>query len=247
MKWQIFWIILSVLCIAYGLLVAAVQSGSRFFIVWLFGGVFFLLCAYLSKIHFWQNLPTSIKGIIIALVCLFAVLFIAIEGMIVKGFGEKGADNADYVIVLGAQVRTSGPSVVLKYRLDAAADYLFENENCKCIVSGGQGYNEPCPEAFIMRDYLIDRGIDESRILTEPESKNTKENMEFSKKLIDAKKDDVVIVSNNFHIFRAKALAKKAGIANISAIPAKSNTLYLPNNMFREFLGVIKDFLFGNI
>ena len=98
-----------------------------------------------------------------------------------------------------------------------------------------------------MRDYLIDRGIDESRILTEPESKNTKENMEISKKLIDAKKDDVVIVSNNFHIFRAKALAKKAGIANISAIPAKSNTLYLPNNMFREFLGVIKDFLFGNI
>lgn len=68
-------------------------------------------------------------------------------GMIIGEFSSTGKQNLDYMIVLGAQVHEDGPSVVLKYRLDAAIDYLNENPDTNCIVSGGQGANEPFPEA----------------------------------------------------------------------------------------------------
>lgn len=83
----------------------------------------------------------------------------------------QGKPDLDYVVVLGAQVRKSGPSLVLRYRLDKAIEYLDENPNTICIVSGGKGPNEPFPEAQGMADYLKEHGIAEQRILEEPDSK----------------------------------------------------------------------------
>ena len=42
-----------------------------------------------------------------------------------------------------------------------------------CIVSGGKGETEPVAEAYAMRDYFVDMGIDEERILTEADSYST--------------------------------------------------------------------------
>ena len=93
-------------------------------------------------------------------------------GMITGEFKSKGQQNLDYIIVLGAQVRESGPSVVLQYRLDAAIDYLNKNPDTICIVSGGQGVNEPFSEAEGMAKYLLENGIEMDRILLEEMSKN---------------------------------------------------------------------------
>ena len=164
-----------------------------------------------------------------------------------QAFRNTPEAGLDYIIVLRAQVRENGPSVVLRYRLDAAADYLRDNPSTICIVSGGQGYNEPVSEAVAMRDYLVARGIDETRIRMEAASKNTVENMEFSKAFFDPAADSAGIVTNNFHLFRACGIARKAGIEHISEIPAPSTPLYLPNNLLREFLGVVKDTLAGNL
>ena len=87
------------------------------------------------------------------------VVFVTLCGMIAGDFSAKGNQNLDYIIVLGAQVREDGPSAVPKYRLDAAIDYLNENPNTVCIVSGGQGANEPFSEAKGMAEYLLDKGI----------------------------------------------------------------------------------------
>lgn len=78
----------------------------------------------------------------------------------------KGETNLDYVIVLGTQIHESGPSIVLKYRLDAAVLYLNENPGTICIVSGGQGKNEPYSEAEGMAKYLIEKGIPEKEGLS---------------------------------------------------------------------------------
>ena len=136
--------------------------------------------------------------------------------------------------------------MVLKYRLDQAYDYLKDNEATICIVSGGQGSNEPCTEAEAMERYLEDRGITSSRIIREDRSRNTLENLRFSKELIK-EGASVGIVTNNFHMFRGVAIAKKQGYTDVCGIPASSNPIYLPNNMLREFFGVIKDKLRGNI
>ena len=92
-------------------------------------------------------------------------VFTIIEVMIARGFACHGEPNLDYIIVLGAQVLEGGPSAVLRYGLDEAVRYMNENEHTICIVSGGQGYNEPFPEAEGMFRYMKEKGFHVFRAL----------------------------------------------------------------------------------
>ena len=139
-----------------------------------------------------------VGGLLLIGAALFALLYLGLFVWVCYSESHlEEAPDTDVIIVLGAQVRENGPSVVLRYRLDTAADYLRDNPSTICIVSGGQGYNEPVSEAVAMRDYLVARGIDETRIRMESASKNTVENMEFSKVFFDPAADSVGIVTNN--------------------------------------------------
>ena len=233
--------ILAAVCLLYGLLVLSAGSGTGFFLVWFLLGAFFAISCLAVKRHLITGIPAPAKIILSILAAVLILFFILIQARIISGFRQLPEENADYLIVLGAQIRESGPSAVLQFRLDAAADYLNENEGTMCIVSGGQGYNEPFPEAEGMRESLVRAGISEDRILMETRSRNTDENIEFSKAFIDPANDSVCIVTNNFHVYRALFLAKKHGLSHVSGLPAPSSLLFLPNNMLRETLGVIKD------
>ena len=98
-----------------------------------------------------------------------------------------------------------------------------------------------------MKKYLVENGISKDRILEEDRSFNTVQNMKYSVKFLDNKEASVGIVTNNFHLFRAVRLAKKQGISNVYGISAESTVFYLPNNMLREFFGILKDFAVGNL
>ena len=89
-------------------------------------------------------------------------------------------------------------------------DSLEENEATLVVVSGGKGSNEPVSEAQGMFDYLVAKGIAPERIVMEDKSTNTKENLEFSQKLIP-EAASVGIVTNNFHVYRGTRLAVKQG------------------------------------
>ncbi|MBQ9644621.1 MAG: YdcF family protein [Lachnospiraceae bacterium] len=244
---KILWILLAVLFILYGIVILSIGSGTGFFLVWFALGAISLVCAWFAEIHLWSGLPAPAKSIIAVLIIIVLAIFLCVEGQIVRSFHHTPEKDLDYLLVLGAQVHEQGPSIVLKYRLDTAADYLEQNPETLCIVSGGQGPNEPFPEAAGMKQYLLEKGIAEERILTEDASRNTKENMEFSRKLLTGNTVRVGIVTNDFHIYRAMALARQADFANVQAVPAPSSVPYLPNNLLREFLGVMKDWLVGNI
>lgn len=231
--------VLAVLCVVYSGMVLATGSGTSFFLVWIGLAVLFFLFGYSIWKSFWKKVPRLVKGICIAVVAVGFTAFFIVEGCIISQMHEKGKAGLDYIIVLGAQVRESGPSAALKYRLDEAVEYLEDNQKTICIVSGGQGANEPYSEAEGMAQYLKEQGIDASRILLEDKSLNTEQNMEYSRALI---KDgaSVGIITNDFHLFRAKQIARKYGLDNICGIAAKSTPVYLPNNMLREFLAEIK-------
>lgn len=163
------------------------------------------------------------------------------------GFGATPSPGADYCIILGAQWKESGPSYVLQKRLDAALDYLNRNEGTMVIVSGGQGGNEPISEAEGMKEYLMNAGIAEERIITEDTSTTTNENLINSSEFLDKENDRVVLVTNNFHVFRACSIARKQGYKHLEGLAAGSYPAMLPNNLLREFLGVIKDSFVGNL
>ena len=231
-----------ILCLAYFILLL-VCSGftSTFYLVWPAMAVGFFMLGWLFKIHFWQHLPAAARGVILLLCSAGLVFFIGVEGMILKASIQEPPTPREYVIVLGAHVRHSGPSRALALRLDKAYEYAANYPNTILIVSGGQGSNEPCAESFIMKQYLTEKGLPEDRILEENQSKNTRENLTFSKAMIP-QGASVGIVSNGFHICRALHLAKTLGYEDVSGIPAKGDLFTQPANLLREFFAVVKDF-----
>lgn len=234
-------LIISLITFLYGLFIKAVNSGTNFYLMWILISLFLIILSILIYFDIFAKYKL-LKKIFIALISICLIIFIVIESLIISKMNIESKNNLDYIIVLGAQVKPSGPSVVLKYRLDQAIKYLNKNENTLVIVSGGKGVNEPDTEASIMRKYLISNGINEERIIIEDKSHSTKENVINSKKLIEENKN-VGIVTNNFHVFRALQIANKYGL-NAYGISSKSTLIYLPNNLLREFFAEIKFLIF---
>lgn len=233
--------IISLITFLYGLFIKAVNSGTNFYLMWILISLFFVILSILIYFDIFTKYKI-LKKIFMTLISLGLIIFIVIESLIISKMNIKIENNLDYIIVLGAQVKSSGPSIVLKYRLDEAIKYLNENENTLVVVSGGKGINEPDAEANIMKNYLINNGINEEKIIVEDKSHSTKENIINSKQLIEKDKN-VGIVTNNFHVFRAMQIASENGL-NAKGIPSKSTFIYLPNNLLREFFAEIKFLIF---
>lgn len=236
-----------ILCTAYFLLMAAFTGlASKFNCIWLpmglvlAGGGIFLLK---SKKVF----SKTIRNTFLCIGAIGLIIFLNVEGLILSGFFQAGEENLDYVIVLGAQMKASGPSMILKARLDEAIRYLEENPETKVIVSGGQGSDEPISEAEGMKTYLMKNGIEEERIFTEDKSVNTNQNLKFSAEYINIEEEHVGIVTSNFHIYRSVKLAEKLGYENVCGIAADSYVFLLPANMLRECASVVYYKLTGGI
>lgn len=241
-------LVIGMACIIY---FAAVHffmgHGTNFYFIWLLGGMILSLLGTAMLKGWTLKCPKWLRRAVVILISIGLIFFVFVEGLICSGFHRKTEEELDYLIVLGAWLKPSGPSMVLKMRLDTAYEYLIEHENTVVIVSGGQGSDEPDTEAQGMYDYLVDKGIEPERIIREGTSTNTNENIKNSSVYLKKESDKVGIVTNNFHVFRAVRIAKKEGIKNVWGIAAPSYLAQLPNNMFREFFGVMKDFLVGNM
>ena len=234
--------------ILYCLGISLCGFGTFFFLIWAVIGIALLgLSFLLLKPVLWLAIPLWIKIAGGSIVCIGLIVLGIVEGLILSQFCAKPTEPAQYCIILGAQWKKSGPSRVLKYRLDKSIAYLETNPEVKAIVSGGQGYNEPIAEADGMCAYLEGAGISKDRIIVENRSSNTYENLIFSEQFINKKEDQVVIVTNNFHMFRAIKIAQKQGYEKVQGLAAKSVIGFLPNNLLREFVGVMKDWVFGNL
>lgn len=231
------------------ILMVTIGSGFHFNYVWLLMGLFSLglaLVLTLSKKGF-DWLPKPFLIMIELLVLASLLLFIIVEGLIIRQSTKLPEKEADCLLVLGAKVNGTKPSRILKYRIEKAAEYLREHPDARVVVSGGKGEDEGISEALAMRTGLIQRGIDESRIDMETESTSTKENLEFSKQYLDIEKQNIVIVTTDFHVLRAVRIAKKAGYKNVEGLAAESVWYLIPTNYVREFLALVKDKLVGNL
>lgn len=220
-KFNYFWLIATLVCEGLGLVITFAKGG-------------------LSKLPKWLLFTVE------AIVALGCAIFIMLESIIIF-CGNQSATEADYIIILGAKVNGTRPSLSLKARLDTALVYLEKYENTKVIVSGGKGEDEGISEAECMFQYLVEHQVDEARIIQENRSTSTKENLEFSKALCDIKKDRIVLVTNDFHVFRSVRIAHKMGYEKVAGQSAPSLWYLVPTNYVREFMAIVKDFLLGNI
>ncbi len=243
------WGCLGIVCLLYCLVIGfCMRFGTFFFLIW---GILAVCCGLLSLLlahrNWVEHLPKWIRVTAVLLFAAGLIVVGTIEAEILGDFNDWPAAGADYCVILGAQWRPDGPSDVLKRRLDAALVYLQDNPETRVIVSGGRGANEPISEAEGMKEYLVRAGMDEERILLEDTSVNTAENLSNSGLLLDKEQERVVLVTSNFHVFRACRIAEKQGYAHLEGLAASTYLPMLPNNLLREFLGVVKDMAVGNM
>lgn len=180
--------------------------------------------------------------------CAVMLYCCAGAGMVLYGMNNAPPEGTEVVIVLGCKVREDGqPATTLRARLDAALDFLENNPDSICVVTGGQGSDEVISEAQCMKNYLLSQGLDESRILFEDRSTSTKENFLYSKEILTEKYGDtlppVAVATSNYHCFRAGIAAKKLGYKTYS-IPAMSPREMLPTYTVREIFGIIGEAFF---
>lgn len=235
--------------IYYGIIIGYSGTGTSFSSFWLFVGILCISLFVLIRFAISRdiNIPQPIRYLVIFIVLCGLCIFLIIEGLIIYHANKEAEPNMDYLIVLGAQIRGSRITNSLYKRLKASEIYLKENPETLVIVSGGQGPGEDITEAEAMKNYLLENGIAEERILVEDKSTNTVENILYSKELITKDEAKVAVVTNGFHVFRSINIAKKQGITNVQGLSASSDRVLFISYYVREVLAVMKDFICGNI
>ncbi len=182
----------------------------------------------------------------VSVIISMCVLCVAVILGAMVGFSLNAPDEDSTVVVLGCQVYGKNPSKMLRMRLESAYTYLNNNPRAKCIVSGGKGSNEQISEAECMYNWLVEKGISSDRIYMEDKSKNTKQNLEFSKDIIEKEglSKNIAIVTDWYHEFRAWIIAKKLGYS-CAAIPAPTPFYLSATFTTREILAIGNELIFN--
>lgn len=261
----------AILCLLYYGVIALYSGMSTSFA--LFWPVMAIALVLLSAgIHYYNRhaqpdiawLPVS--AITFCTACF--TVFLVVELMIAWSAATTTRRTAEYVIVLGAKVRGGELSNSLKKRLNKALEYAEKHPNTVLILSGGKGEDEEISEARAMYEYLHYNGIPDSQMLLEDQSVNTVQNITYSKKVIDRQeqyramvakeslKDSykersdsvkIAVLTSNYHVFRAKSIARKLGIRNISGIAAPGDPVLAVHMWVRECFAVLKDKFMGKM
>lgn len=143
--------------------------------------------------------------------------------------------QADYLLILGGPLQGDKPSELLYERIKTAAAYLKEHPQMQAVCSGGiKGKNQRLSEAQIMKNALLELGIEEQRIILEEQAKTTLQNFRFTKQLVgaDAK---VIYVTSAFHIWRSAFIMEKARV-NYIPLPAPNGDHSLGFRIRERFL-----------
>jgi uncharacterized SAM-binding protein YcdF (DUF218 family) len=204
---------------------------------------------FLNREYRWFDLTIRsrwLKGILKLAMISLIVSFVIIESIILFSVKSEANAEVDYLMILGAGLRGEEISLALQERMEKGVVYLINNPDAVVIVSGGQGTAEKITEAEAMKRYLLDHGIKEDRIIKEETSTSTMENFKNTKEILlqnHIENPRVLIVTNDFHLFRSKLLAKRNGYIAYG-LPSRTPITILPNCYIREYFAVVKSLIF---
>lgn len=183
----------------------------------------------------------------VSAVGVLVVLAGVITGLMVHAAATTPKPDAT-VVVLGSKIHGDQPSRMLRDRLQAAAEYLREYPNARCVVAGGLGPGETYTEAYVMKKYLVEQeGIDPDRIAREDASTDTRENLQFALEVIrrEGWSTDTVIATQIFHQYRAGQMARQAGAASVGGAPCRTPGHLVLNYWARECAAICRLWLWG--
>ncbi len=234
-------LILAGVCILAGCVFRFAMPGHDFigYLLWLLAVLIFAF----------PRLSKTWRIVLAALLVLGAAAFAVFEAPVISNAKTDADPQSDYLIVLGAGVNGSAPSLSMVNRLEAALDYLEAYPDAVAIVSGGQGAGEDVTEASAMHDWLVAHGMPESRIVQEDQSTSTRENLENSFAIIRSRggdpADGVAVVSSEYHLYRAKQMARALGAKPLGVAAETTLPTMRANYFIREAFAAAYMQVFG--
>ena len=248
LKWLIplAWIVLGAVCFS-------AVHGHEFlgFISFCLSGV--SICYILiGMLRHRRRMVAKMLRTVLSTVLCFGILIFAVTEAIVLSASKGDPDaSCDYVIVLGARVQGTEPSISLSERINAAYDYLSAHPDTIAVLSGGQGEDEGISEAQCMFVELTGMGISADRLWLEDQSTSTWKNLHFSLNIIESKTGTrptkAGVLSSEYHLYRAGLFAEDCGFEAVG-IPAKTQRFTIRLNYFlREVAGVWHYLILGGL
>ena len=123
------------------------------------------------------------------------------------------AQQADIIVVLGAAEYNGRPSPVFKARLDHAYDLYRRRLAAWILTTGGAGGDTRFTEGHVGRNYLVSRGVPAESIVVEGEGDSTVSTvLAVSEIMRRMGLDSAILVSDGYHIFRAKKMLEFRGL-----------------------------------
>ncbi len=165
----------------------------------------------------------------------------------IRAARHQPSQDKDFILILGCWFRPDGSlPPLLRGRVDRAVAFWRAQREATgreaCFIpSGGQGPDEPMPEAEAMRRYLLAQGIPDRLILPEARSGSTFENMAFSRELIQQvdPAGKAAFSTTNYHVFRSGVWANLAGLP-AEGMGSRTKWWFWPNAFVRETAGLLQ-------
>ncbi len=153
----------------------------------------------------------------------------------------------DAIIVLGSGLIDGRVPPLLAGRLaKARSEQLRYSPTPVLITSGGQGADEPLPEGEAMRNHLVAAGTPAELVKAETASRNTRENLILSRRLLADPQAPVLVVTSSYHVFRAAMVTRSVGL-NAKVVGAPTASYFYPSALLREFVAVMRSHLRLNL
>ena len=234
---------------ALSLLLAALYVGGTLAVYWLSDLIESRLFAgsAIAASPVFVFCRTAVPLFLLTLVCYFECILVGTAVMGWKAAHQVPRYDKDFIIILGCSIdRRGGLLPLLKGRVNRAIRYAWDQEIAsgkplKYVPSGGQGPNEVMSEGSAMELYLLTRGAEPDEVFPEKASATTRENMLFSKRIIDGQKPDakIAFATTNYHMLRSGIIARQCGI-DAEGIAGQTKWYFWPNGFVREFFAILK-------
>ena len=184
---------------------------------------------------------------------VYAGLFVYFECLLtatiiraLKAGRHEPAYDKDYVLVLGCRIRPDGTLYpLIRGRVDRAitfvnAQYKATGKRAVLVPSGGKGQDEPLTEGEAMARYMREKGVADEYILPETQSRTTRENLQFSRRLIEQRGSAAraAFSSSSYHVYRSGILASEVGW-DLDGMGSRTKWYFWPNAFLREFIGLM--------
>lgn len=187
-----------------------------------------------------------IAFIVIILSCVILVLGInfyvvgSTKKRLIKNNNLESLDDIDCILVLGCGVWGEEPSPMLRDRIEKGIELYKKGVAKKIIMSGDHGRSD-YDEVNVMKKYAIDRGVSSEDIFMDHAGFSTYESMYRAKEVFNVK--SVVIVSQEYHLYRAIYIAKKLGLNAYGVNSEPKKYIGQFHRDIREILARNKDFV----